>query len=233
MRIALLSDIHSNLQALTEAFRLIDEARIDRVFCLGDIVGYGGNPNECAALVRERCAAAVMGNHDIAALDLAKADYFTVPGKLAAAWTNKNLTKESRSFLSSLPMKREEGPCTLVHASPAEPGDWQYVLSLEVAGRQFKHFTTELCFIGHTHVPAICGENLSTFIFKKGMRFIINVGSVGQPRDGNRQLSFGILDTDAWTYENIRADYDAKGAAAAIRAAGLPAILGARLTQGL
>ncbi|MEW6511266.1 MAG: metallophosphoesterase family protein [Bacteroidota bacterium] len=233
MRIAIISDIHSNLQALKAAFSRIDAEGIKEVYCLGDIVGYGGNPNECVASVRERCSYVVLGNHDLAAIDTTQAEYFTAPGRTAAIWTNGTLATEHRDFLANLPMKCVEDSCTLVHASPDSPGGWQYVLSLQIARRQFDHFTTDLCLIGHTHVPAVCGEDLKTFVFKRGMRFIVNVGSVGQPRDGNPQLSFGILDTEAWTYENIRADYDIEGAAAAILKAGLPPVLAARLSQGL
>ena len=233
MKIALISDIHSNLQALLAALSDIDGRRIDQVYCLGDIVGYGGSPNECVDLVRQRASAVVLGNHDQAALKPSDGDYFTKPGKIAAEWTNKTLTDENRQFLAALPFTSEAGICTLVHASPQFPPAWQYVDSIDVARVQFAHFTTKICFIGHTHVPALCGEDLKTFKFKKNLRFLINVGSIGQPRDGNPHLSYGILDTDAWSYENIRIPYDIRGAAAAITSQGLPEVLAKRLSQGL
>jgi diadenosine tetraphosphatase ApaH/serine/threonine PP2A family protein phosphatase len=99
--------------------------------------------------------------------------------------------------------------------------------------RQFPHFSTPVCFVGHTHVPGIVNEDLMAFTLRRGIKFLINVGSVGQPRDGNPQLSFGILDTEAWKYQNIRADYDIQGAAVAIIRAGLPAILAERLEHGM
>jgi predicted phosphodiesterase len=232
MRVAILSDIHSNLQALTKAFALIDRSGIDEVYCLGDIVGYGANPNECIALVRERCKFCVLGNHDLAALDTSGAQYFTKPGRSAAEWTHEVLTAENAEFLRSLPYCVQAGDLTLVHASPQEPAQWEYVLSLPIAQKQFAAFTTVLCMIGHTHVPSVCGENLRTVVFKKGMRFLINVGSVGQPRDGNSQLSFGIFDSDEWSYQNIRHDYDINGAARAILNQGLPAVLASRLFLG-
>lgn len=233
MKIALISDIHSNLQALNAALSDIDDRRIEQIYCLGDIVGYGGSPNECLDLVRQRVSAVVLGNHDQAAVNPSDADYFTKPGKIAAEWTNKALTEENRQFLTALPFTAERGACTLVHASPKDPRDWEYVSSMDAARVQFAHFTTRICFIGHTHVPALCGEDLKTFKFKKNMRFLINVGSVGQPRDGHPHLSYGIFDTDAWSYENVRIPYDIRAAAEAIMSNGLPAVLAKRLSQGV
>jgi len=233
MKIALISDIHSNLQALRAALSNIDSRRIDQIYCLGDIVGYGGSPNECVELIRQRASAVVLGNHDQAAIRPSGADYFTKPGKSAAHWTSRTLTDVNRQFLAALPFTSEVGVCTLVHASPEVPPAWQYVDSFDAASAQFAHFATDLCFIGHTHVPALCGEDLKTFKFKKNLRFLINVGSVGQPRDGNPHLSYGILDTDAWSYENIRIPYDIRGAAKAITSQGLPAVLAKRLSHGL
>jgi predicted phosphodiesterase len=233
MRIAVLSDIHSNLQALTRAFSFIEENAVDEIYCLGDIVGYGGNPNECVDLIRSRARHVVLGNHDHAAVEISEADYFTKPGKIAAEWTNKTLTKENRDYLASLPLVVKTDLCTLAHASPHQPENWTYVLSLPVAERQFKHFDTRLCFIGHSHVPVVCGEDLKTFAFRKGVRYLINVGSTGQPRDGNPRLSFGLFDTSVWSYHNIRLEYDAKGAAEQIDRVGLPSVLGKRLLQGI
>ena len=232
MRVAILSDIHSNLQALTKALSIVDRSRIDEVYCLGDIVGYGANPNECVSLVRNRAKYCVLGNHDLAAIDTSHADYFTKPGRTAAEWTHKILTHDNMEYLISLPYSIQKENFTLVHASPLDPQNWEYVLSLQIAQKQFAAFTTQLCFIGHTHVPSICGENLRTFSFKKNMRFLINVGSVGQPRDGSPQLSLGIFDTETWSYENIRSDYDVRGASKAILDSRLPPGLASRLFQG-
>jgi diadenosine tetraphosphatase ApaH/serine/threonine PP2A family protein phosphatase len=233
MKIAVISDIHSNLQALLAALSDIDGRGIDQIYCLGDIVGYGGSPNECVELIRQRAALSVLGNHDQAALNPSDVNNFTKPGKIVSEWTNKTLTDENRKFLAALPFTAKAGLCTLVHASPETPPAWQYVDSMDAARDQFTHFTTKLCFIGHTHVPALCGEDMKTFKFKKNVRFLINVGSIGQPRDGNPHLSYGILDTEPWSYENIRIPYDIRGAALAITSQGLPAVLAKRLSQGL
>jgi predicted phosphodiesterase len=233
MRIAIVSDIHSNFQALTKALSIIDELRIDEIYCLGDIVGYGGSPNECTELIRKRAVKCILGNHDIAAIDVSHAENFTRPGKIAIEWTHDVLMKENREFLATLPYMESSSLMTLAHASPAEPERWHYITSLQDAAPQFEYFTSPLCFIGHTHVPFICGEDMKTLYLKKGIRSLINVGSVGQPRDGNPQLSFGVFDTDAWTYRNIRADYDVQLAAQTIIGQGLPQKLGERLFHGM
>jgi predicted phosphodiesterase len=232
MRIAILSDIHSNIQALQKAFQLIDRSNIDQIYCLGDVVGYGANPNECIEIIRARSADCVLGNHDLAALDPRHGSYFTKPGRVAAEWTHTKLTNENFDYLASLPHTAYGEHCTLVHASPAAPQEWEYITSVQKALPQFSAFSTPICFIGHTHVPSVLGENLKTLVVKRGMRFLINVGSVGQPRDGNPQLSFGILDTELWSYKNVRADYDIRGASQAITDNGLPSVLGKRLFQG-
>ena len=233
MRISILSDIHSNSQALVKALSVSDKLRVDEIYCLGDIVGYGGSPNECVNLIRQRASKCVLGNHDLAALDSSHAQHFTKHGKIAAEWTHEVLTRENLNYLSALPYTNELELLTLVHANPAEPQDWGYIVSLEDARPQFAHFKTPLCFIGHSHVPFVCGEDLKTLYLKKDLRFIINVGSVGQPRDGNPQLSFGILDTENWTFKNIRADYNVEAAAQTIIDNGLPRLLADRLFLGI
>lgn len=233
MRIAILSDIHSNIQALTKAFEVLDELGIDEVYCLGDIVGYGGNPNECVDLVRARITKCVLGNHDRAAVHSADADRLERHGRTAALWTQKILTKENREYLLGLPLLETTDLVTLAHAAPGKPGTWERIDSLERAAPHFEHFRTPLCFIGHSHIPFICGEDLSTLEVRSGVRFLVNVGSVGQPRDGDQRLSFGYFDTQSWEYSNIRAEYDIAGAAEAVQAAGLPPQLGERLKRGM
>jgi predicted phosphodiesterase len=233
MKIAIVSDIHSNLQALTKTFEIIDQSGVDEVYCLGDIVGYGANPNECLSLVRQRATKVVLGNHDLASVDTSEAKYFTKHGRIAAEWTHGVLMAENTQFISNLPYRLELPRLTLVHANPAAPEQWGYVVTLEDAEPQFEHFRTELCFIGHSHIPFICGEDLKSFDLTKDVRFLINVGSVGQPRDGNPHLSFGVLDTEAWSYQNVRAEYDVKGAAQAILDNNLPRFLADRLVRGV
>lgn len=233
MRIAVFSDIHSNLPALECALDYVHNLHVDALYCLGDLVGYGANPNECVELIRREATCVVRGNHDQAVFDPAMLDGFSKAGRSSTEWTLEHLSAENIEYLSSLPLRLEVDRCTLVHSSPYNPERWEYVLSLDVAERQFDQFSTPICFIGHTHFPMVCGEDLETFDFKKGQRFLINVGSVGQPRDHNPQLSFGVLDTATWDYRNYRLDYDAAKAAKAIKAAGLPRFFAKRLLQGV
>lgn len=233
MRIAILSDIHSNLQALNRALELVEELGADDIYCLGDIVGYGGNPNECLEIIRGRVSKCVLGNHDVAVLNPSGARYLDKHGVETAAWTQGILTAENRKFLSGLEYVVQTDALTLAHASPGNPNAWERIVSLEHAAPQFGHFNTPLCFIGHTHIPFACGEDLKTFRVKRGLRFLVNVGSVGQPRDDNPQLSFGFFDTESWEYRNIRSDYDVEGSAESIRERGLPPPLAERLFRGI
>ena len=235
MRFAILSDIHSNLPALEKALSIIKEKSVDTIYCLGDIVGYGGQPNECIGFIREKSSVCVLGNHDCAVINSSEIQYLPPEGRIAAQWTQKVLTQENRNFLSQLRYKCELDIATLVHASPKDPENWTYVMDLDEAAIQFRYFSTRFCFIGHSHIPSVCGEDLRTMQLIKGstMRFLMNVGSIGQPRDGNPQLSFGILDTDAWSFEIIRAEYDISQAARSIIDAGLPPVLADRLFKGM
>lgn len=233
MRLAIISDIHSNLEALTTALGLIDERNIDQIVCLGDIVGYGANPSECLALVRTRCSVVIMGNHDRAAADISKAENFTTNARRAIQWTSNVLSSEEKRYLQSLPYTATIENALLVHGSPYEPQEFNYVLSTFDALDAIQYFDQKLCFIGHTHAPGIFSEKGRSESVKPDNRYLINVGSIGQPRDGNPMLSFGILDTDTWGYENIRRVYDVESAAEKIIAAGLPLALAQRLTRGV
>lgn len=233
MRIAIISDIHGNLQALSKALSIIRSLHADQIYCLGDIVGYGGNPNECVDLIRECADHTVLGNHDHASLYTQYAEYLPREGKVVAHWTNKVLTDENKQFLLGLKYRIETDLCTLVHASPDKPEFWHYIESLEDARPQFNHFKTTICFAGHTHVPFVCRDDLQVFSLTRNGRFIINPGSIGQPRDGNPQLSFGFLDTDKWEYKNFRFSYDIDGAAETIRKNRLPKVLAKRLYHGV
>ena len=232
MRLAIISDIHSNLEALTTTLDLIGQRTVDQTVCLGDVVGYGANPKECLALVRERCSVVILGNHDLAAANLSAAENFTANARKAIRWTNEVLSEEEKKYLRALPYTAELEDILLVHGSPYEPEEFHYVLSVWDAVGCMRSFTQKICFIGHSHVPDIFTENGRALSVGPDGRYLINVGSVGQPRDGNPMLSFGILDTDGWTYENIRRAYDVESAARKIIAAGLPYALAERLLVG-
>lgn len=233
MRLGVISDIHSNLEALTTTLEILQTENVDEVICIGDIVGYGANPNECIDLVRRHCSVGLLGNHDLAAADLRHAEYFTSLARAAIEWTSRTLTPEGREFLRGLPYTAVREDLLFVHASPEEPGEWNYIISAMDARGAFRHFSEKICFVGHSHVPGVYAETGSHREVGPDDRFIVNVGSVGQPRDGNPQLSFGIFDTGTWTYRNIRKEYDVRGAGKKILNAGLPSALAQRLVQGV
>ena len=233
MRIAIISDIHSNLEALMKALEIIDRRSVDKIICLGDVVGYGANPNECIELIRQRCDIVIRGNHEEAVLDVTGAEHFTKNARSAILWTLHEITKENLEYLRSLSLVHRSDNALFVHASPCDPAEWNYIFEEDTAAGTFTCFPEPLCFIGHTHIPAIFSTNGNALGITKDDRFLVNVGSVGQPRDRNTQLSFGLLDADSWTYENIRAPYDIETAARKILNTDLPARLGQRLFMGV
>jgi len=233
MRLAIISDIHGNLEALTSALALIDKQSVDEIVCLGDVVGYGASPNECIDMVRQRCQVILLGNHDAAALDLNIAEQFTLNARLSAQWTYENLLPDNKQFLKQLLLTKTIGEILLVHASPYDPEEWHYIFNYFEAKEAFRSFTERICFIGHSHVPLILSEEGEIRHVKKEGRYIVNVGSIGQPRDGNPLLSYGLFDTEAWEYTNVRAEYDKYKAAHKVREAGLPRVLADRLFLGI
>ena len=238
---AIISDIHANLEALEEAFRHIDKAGVDEILCLGDIVGYGANPNECVDLVRGRCDHVLLGNHDAAAVGLTSVEYFNAHARRAAEWTTGQLTGENAAYLESLPMIHRTEDFYAVHASPHELEEWHYVTNQAIADEAFISFDDWLCFLGHSHVPVVFrergarGERLREGVigFKRGERYIVNVGSVGQPRDNDARLSFGIYDSSVRELKLRREEYDVGSASTKILEAGLPDMLATRLHLGV
>jgi predicted phosphodiesterase len=234
VRIAILSDIHSNLEALTRALEGIESAGVEAIYCLGDVVGYNADPAACVDLVREHCAGIVRGNHDAAVAADAAVDALPADGQAAARHNRQCLSDEQIAFLADLPLTLTVENCTFVHATPDAPTAWTRLTTYPAAQAQFDHFDTDLCFIGHTHVPAVMADTLGVFQVREGHRYLVNVGSVGQPRDQNPKLSFGLFDTDTFDYHNVRLSYDVDGAAQKIRDAdALPNRLAARLHEGL
>jgi predicted phosphodiesterase len=235
MNIAIISDIHGNLEALERALSIIHSKPIDAIVCLGDIVGYGANPNECMALVRKEATNVLLGNHDLAAVDLSAAETFTPNARISAQWTYDQLKDEDKQFIKGLSYTLELNNLLFVHASPHEPEEWHYIVTGVDARGNFDHFREPICFIGHTHEARIFGKNQTQSQYGtmiKGEQYIINVGSIGQPRDGDWHLSFGIFDTEEWSYENIRSEYDVYTASEKIRKAGLPRVLAERILVG-
>ena len=232
MKYAIISDIHSNLEALQKAFEIIDKKKVDVIICLGDIVGYGANPNECVNIVKERCSIVLLGNHDNAAIDTTNASDFNHLARAAIQWTHDELTEESAKYLASLPYTAAKENLFFVHSSPRTPEAWDYILSREEAIYAFQFFSEKICFIGHTHVPGIFSLSNKVREINQNERYIINVGSIGQPRDGNPMLSFGIFDIDQWSYQHIRSPYDIQTASMKIMERGLPQELSIRILYG-
>lgn len=232
-RFAIISDIHGNLEALNRAFEVIDNERVDDIVCLGDTVGYGANPAECLKLVRSRCSIILLGNHDAASIDLAVANQFTLNAQLSAIWTFGVLDEESKMFLRNLKPTHPLGEVLFSHGSPYEPEEWHYVISDFDVREAFRAFTESICFVGHSHIPTIFSEQGESDSITRQGRYLVNVGSIGQPRDGNPDLSFGIFDREEWTYRNLRVEYDFRTAAKKIRDAGLPRALADRLMVGV
>ena len=233
MKLAVISDIHSNLEALTAVFTVINDRQVDATYCLGDVVGYGADAATCVNLVRERCAATVMGNHDEAvALDRGL-KVLPRDGRKAALHNRNQLNDDQLTFLAELPLMVEADGCTFVHATPENPAGWQRLGSYLIAQEQFLHFRTSVCFIGHSHVPAVMGNKLGAVRVRPGVRYLINVGSVGQPRDGDSRACVGFFDTETFEYELVRVPYDIAAAGTKIINSGLPRRLAKRLYKGI
>lgn len=244
MRIALISDIHSNLEALTEVLKDIEKESIDKIYCLGDIVGYGPNPNECVTLVRDNCEITVMGNHDAAAFSPSMAKEFNKNAKYAIEWTASVLNDESRDFLSSLKLQDKVDDITLVHATPYDPYLWHYISTIEDARFNFNFFKTKFCFIGHTHISGLImfntiGNNIT--IHKPNSfdlseysenKFIVNTGSVGQPRDKNPKSSYVIFDKEEELITFKRIPYDIKKYQKKMKEIPMPDFLTSRVEIG-
>ncbi len=224
MRIAVISDIHSNLHALEEVAGAIEEEDIDMVLCAGDIVGYGAFPNECCEIVERLADRAVVGNHDLAAV--AKDTRLMNPyAAKAAEWTSEHLNGDSKLFLDSLKtgarFALDDSAAGLFHGSPTSV--WEYIFEDDVGSDMLETAKVDIIVLGHTHVP---------FIKDFGRKCVLNPGAVGQPRDGDSRASFAIMDTGTGSRRIHRLDYDIDGAADAIMKAHLPQLLADRLFSG-
>jgi len=248
MRYGILSDIHGNLEALDAALDALGDLDIDQYICLGDIVGYGADPNGCIARVQGLTHHVIVGNHDHAAIGLTDITYFNAFARRAVLWTSSQLSQANANYLRNLPfVLNAEAPKVVseddvlfVHATPDCPERWRYILTESEARRQLAHLQQHLCFIGHSHQPVmfwrapdqtlqVADEEMSVDPHNKA---IINVGSVGQPRDRDPRAAFATWDTHAGLIRIHRIAYDIQQAQRKIRDAGLPEILAQRLEYG-
>jgi predicted phosphodiesterase len=242
MRVGVISDIHGNAAALETVLEALEDERLDAVWCLGDLVGYGPEPNRCCELVAHRADLSLVGNHDLGVLGTIPLDEFSPDAAAAARWTETVLTDYSRSYLESLrPEARVDG-AELFHASPRDPV-WDYVLSEPVARESLEMTEAPVIMVGHSHVPlAMLLENgranggLAPGGHEADLargRWLLNPGSVGQPRDNDPRAAFLILDFEENRATFMRAEYPVERTQSEIRAQGLPETLAQRLALGL
>lgn len=239
MRYGIISDVHSNYEALTSVLRFLAEQSIDKYLCLGDIVGYCAEPHRCIEEARKLNCDFVAGNHDFAAVEKLSIDYFNIFAKESTIWTQENIEQSDRDFLSSQPLVLDYGEFTIVHGSLYMPEAFGYVQTIIDALYSFRELKNSILFIGHSHVPITFVEHASisfsvedTIRIEPEKRYIINVGSTGQPRDEDPRACCAIYDTDAKIVRICRNEYDIYGAAEKITKAGLPVINAERLKIG-
>jgi diadenosine tetraphosphatase ApaH/serine/threonine PP2A family protein phosphatase len=238
--VAVVSDVHANIEALDAVLADAGRQSAERLWCLGDIVGYGADPNPVCDRLRVDCDAAVAGNHDWAACGKMTLGYFNSAAAAAAEWTASQLSPSSREWLASLPLARLEDGVRLVHGSPSDPEAWQYVLSVSEAEGEMASFEETLCLIGHSHFPGAFESDGSRVRYSRTdrvrllpeHRYLVNVGSVGQPRDGDPRACYLLLDTEKSEIVHRRVPYDIAAAQRKILSAGLPPFLASRLAQG-
>jgi diadenosine tetraphosphatase ApaH/serine/threonine PP2A family protein phosphatase len=231
--------VHANLAAFEAVLEQAEaEAAIDRIWCLGDLVGYGARPAECIALLRQYPHRIVAGNHDLAAAGVLGTEDFNAVAAAAALWTADNLDEDSRAFIRGLPLIVVDGEFTLVHGSLRDP-IWDYLTTATIAARHLVQQTTPFGLVGHSHVPLVFYEDGKQYfpgdndvVALEGVRFVANSGGLGQPRDGDPRAPYALLNLEARQLTFRRATYDVAVTQAAIRAAGLPDFLADRLAVG-
>jgi len=241
MTYAIFSDIHSNLQAYETFIEDCKKEKIDKYYCVGDIVGYGANPRECIKLTKELDCPVVCGNHDWAVAGKLSCDYFNPRAKHAVLWTKAAIDEKDKNYLSRLPFVYEERDFALVHGSLDSPEEFNYISDLRSATYNISLQKSKICFIGHSHVPVIFFKPKDNYVnyitqleikIEPDILYLINVGSVGQPRDGDWRGCYCIYDDEKNSLRLKRYEYDVKSAAKAIIDAGLPPYLAHRLEKG-
>ncbi len=244
MRCAIIGDIHANLAAFTAVLDDINrQGEVGKLWCLGDVVGYGPDPHECIELLYQTNHVCVAGNHDWAAIGKINTADFNPDAAAACHWTARQLSPTDIEYLTSLPLTIQESDFTLVHGSPREP-IWEYLMSLSLAKENFTYFKSQFCLVGHSHVPVIFSQSeggtysSSQFLTDTGLvlgknRLIINPGGVGQPRDGDPRASYAIYDSETRLVRLYRVAYDVRSTQDRMVAHGLPIRLVSRLSYGV
>ncbi|MBI5183829.1 MAG: metallophosphoesterase family protein [Nitrospinae bacterium] len=242
MRYVILSDVHGNLEALQAVIDEIKRLRYEKLVFLGDIVGYGANPNEVIEIIRSLVdrPLTLAGNHDYAAIGLTDISYFNSSAMEAILWTGECLTEKNIGYLRGLKVDLTYEGLTFAHSSPKEPDKWHYIMDISDAIENFDFFDTRICFVGHSHIPIIIEKDSTGDIniyngekrLNSECRYIINIGSVGQPRDRDPRSSFAVYDSETETIEIKRVSYDIAEAQEKILEKGLPFQLAYRLAYG-
>jgi predicted phosphodiesterase len=239
MRYAVIADIHANLEALEVVLADIKEQKCTHYCCVGDVVGYNANPKECLDIVRAMGMPVVKGNHDEYCSSEEELEGFNPHAAEAVNWTRKQISKEDRQWLRDLKYVRLVASFSMVHATLDGPQRWGYVFDRLAAAASFTYQNTSVCFFGHTHVPVafvrdnqVRGGTYSKFRVEPGKKYFVNVGAVGQPRDGNPKAGYVVYDLDEGSIELRRLDYDIPKAQKKIVEAGLPQRLADRLALG-
>ena len=241
MRWGIFSDIHSNLEALKAVLKAYHGEGIDTYLFLGDVVGYGADPGACIQLLDDISCIVIAGNHDWAVAGLLPLTYFNIRAKQALQWTGKNIEDSQLRFLSSLPLTFENDDFYATHSTVHEPQQFHYMTDSCSAGRSFSCLRQNICFLGHTHFPGVFirnkqadvyYQNTTQFHIRGGYRYIVNVGSVGQPRDDNNRARYCIYDTEKQEVIIKAVAYDIKTAQKKIISKGLPHFFATRLIYG-
>jgi len=243
MKIAILSDIHGNLEALESVLIEVLKRKVDKIICLGDLINYGPNPNEVIEIAKKEFDIIVMGNHDYVVIDENIIKNFSPVARSSMIWTLSILEEENKIFLSSLKLEESFKDIYIVHACPKYPLDWTYILNVNDARIYFQYVDNFITLIGHTHIPAIYKNKFSyieqiipnpfeKYQLDENYQYMLNSGSVGQPRDGDYRASFAIFDLNNFTFEIIRVDYDVQKTKRKILESDLPQILAYRLENG-
>lgn len=238
MKVAIISDIHANLEAFQTVLTYLQAKNISEIICLGDIIGYGPRPNECVELVKTHCQTCLMGNHDHGVLELTDIHAFNQYAQDALLWTRRHLFQHHKAYLENLPFSFAMEEVLFVHSTPLQPEEWHYIFTAEEARQNLQGIHHRLVFIGHSHIPMIFSEQGG--VIEAGRlqlnlekdRYIVNVGSVGQPRDGDPRACFVIFERDTHTVEYVRLQYPVEKTYQEILESQLPPFLAMRLLAG-
>jgi diadenosine tetraphosphatase ApaH/serine/threonine PP2A family protein phosphatase len=241
MKYGFFSDVHANLEALKACIIDFRTEKLDKLFFLGDAVGYGPNPDECVKLIKDVATVKLMGNHDYAALGLMETEFFNQYAAESMGWTKSSISRKTIEIMSDFELQYMLDNLLLVHSSPREPELWHYILDMEDATESFEYFTQKICLLGHTHRPYIVykekeGETVlskqNEEIITEDRRYLVNIGSVGQPRDGDPRSCYLIYDVETGGIRHKRVSYNIKATQKDMAKIGLPEYLIERLAVG-